>query len=119
MSTAPLTAQHALDTLSRHAKMNPSRFGELILHVQTYNPGSVGGTPGVGVIRAQAGNDWDHGRFLLQPERPLTILTPGDVEAIHASSKQAQSWHTYQIVKKYTDRIKELEAELRALKGGA
>jgi hypothetical protein len=77
-------------------------------------PGSMGATPRVRVMRADAGFDHNRGTVLLTLEHPVTLLSPEDVEAIHTSAREAQSWHTYQIVTKLRARITELEGLLAA-----
>jgi len=80
------------------------------------SPGSVGGTPRVGIKSLQAGFDWDARTILLFPEAPLTKLSAEDVEAIRDSVRKGGSWHAYQAWKKQQDRIKELEAEIASLR---
>lgn len=46
------------------------------------------------------GFDWDNGTIFLEPESPLTLLTPEDVAAIHKSVSLGQSWHSYQDYKR-------------------
>ncbi|AXH72341.1 MAG: pmgU domain protein [Caudoviricetes sp.] len=68
------------------------------VRVVVHAPGSLGGTPSVGLSERgiQVGFDWDNGKLLLNPEVPLTRLTPEDVAAIHESVKEGQSWHAYE-----------------------
>lgn len=86
------------------------------LHVKVFAPGSVGGTPSVAVTAMHIGIDWDAGKLLIDTDKPLTILSPEDVAAIHKSAKEGQSWHAYQY-KKQDAIIKAQAAELEALKG--
>lgn len=103
------------------------------VRIVVHAPGSLGGTPSVGLSARgiQVGFDWDNGKLLLNPEFPLTRLTPEDVAAIHESVKKGQSWHAYQAHKKTTEkhseqlqqckeeiaRLKAENAELRQLHG--
>lgn len=66
------------------------------LVIQTLKPGSIGGTPCVDVEGINAGFDWDHGKLIVRPEKPLTALSPEDVAAIRKSAAEGQSWHAYQ-----------------------
>lgn len=115
MNTTPLTTQQALDLLQRDNEMHARRFGDQVLHIQTFAPGSVGGSPGVGVVAMHSGFDWDKGRWLLQPEKPLTTLTPEDVNAIRDSVGKAQSWHAFQAWKKQQGEIDRLKAALKSI----
>jgi hypothetical protein len=115
MSTTPLTAQQALDTLKRHSGLQPRLFESQELLIQTFAPGSVGGTPGVAVVGMHPGFDWDKGRFLLQPAQPLTTLTPEDVCAVRESVQKSQSWHAYKAWEKQQKRIEQLQAALKGV----
>lgn len=93
-----------------------SRHFDKKVRVCIHSPGAIGGTPSVAVVSAGFGFDWDNGTFLINTDEKLTKLTPEDVEAIRISVAKGGSWHAYQEWKKQDARIKELEAELRALK---
>ncbi len=82
----------------------------------TLNPGAVGGSPKVGLVEVHAGIDWNAGHVIFTPAVPLTELSSDDVQAIHKSAKDGQSWHAYQSYKTQADRIRTLEAEIAALK---
>jgi hypothetical protein len=111
----PITVSRAAEIL---AHVRDYRRDQTTLQVEVFRPGSVGGTPRVPVVGMQAGFDWDNGAMLLRPETKLTTLTPEDVAAIHNSAREGQSWHVYQMHKKFSERIRELEAEVAALKQG-
>lgn len=91
-----------------------SRTLDLEARIVVQSQGSVGSTPSVAVSSAQAGIDWDNGKFLIYPEQALTTLTPDDVAAIRESVRKGGSWHAYQQYKKQAERIKALETELAA-----
>lgn len=67
-----------------------------MLVVQVLRPGSIGGTPCVDVESISAGIDWDSRRLIIKPEKPLTALSPEEVDAIKQSAAAGQSWHAYQ-----------------------
>jgi hypothetical protein len=108
----------AITDLQRLHLYAGSRKDTKALQVPVFAPYSVGGTACVGVTAIHSGIDWDANKIMLQTERPVTLLTPEDVAAIHKSAKEGQSWHAYQMHKKLSDRIRALEAELAALKQG-
>jgi len=115
MSTTPITAQQALDILKRNSELQSYRFADQVMHIQTFAPGSVGGTPGVAVVSMHSGFDWDNGRLLLLPEQPLTTLTPEDVAAIRDSVGKAQSWHAFQAWRKQQSEVERLKAALKSV----
>lgn len=92
------------------------------VRIVVHAPGSLGGTPSVGLSGRgiQVGFDWDHGKLLLNPEVPLTRLTPEDVAAIHESVKKGQSWHAYQAHKKtkekHSEQLQQCKEEIARLK---
>lgn len=97
----------------------PTRRLDDDVRVVTFSPGSVGGTPSVGVIQANPGFDWDNGTFQIVPASKLTQLTDVDVADIRESVNKGQSWHAFQSYKKQYERIKALEAEVAALRSAA
>lgn len=111
-----IKAADAAELIKRHTEFRNGR--ELTLQIVTFAPGSIGGTPTVGVEKLGAGFDWDAGKLMLHPLQPLTTFTPKDVAAIHKSAREGQSWHAYEAQKTLRARIRDLEAELAALKQG-
>lgn len=108
--------------------MKANQLAEAILRVSTrklddevrivvHNPGKVGPRSSVVLQSAGYGMDWENGTFELIPATPLTRLTPEDVEAIRVSVSKGSSWHAYQAHKVLHERIKQLEAELAAVRG--
>lgn len=73
--------------------------------IRVERPGSIGGTPCVEVESLHAGFDWDSGKLLIYPAKPLTALSAEDVAAIHESVSKGQSWHAYEAYKKQMARI--------------
>ena len=111
----PITVARAAEILSY---VQGSMRDQTVLAVEVFQPGSIGGTPRSLITAMQAGFDWDNGRMLLKPASPLTVLTPEQVAAIERSARQGQSWHAYEAQKRLRARIRELEAEVAALKKG-
>lgn len=101
--------------MATHLERDTGRGGST-LEIVVFNPGSMGGTPTVGVQGFHSGIDWNNGQVLITPHRPLTVLTAEDVKAIHTSALSGQSWHAYQAQKRLRARILELESELSTLK---
>lgn len=104
-----LSLQSVIELLSRHESLD--HRGELRLYVQTYNPGTCGGTPCDPVTDIIAGFDWDHGKLIIQTERKLSALTQEQVEAVLESVRKGSSWHAYQREKKVSDEKKALKSQ--------
>ena len=64
--------------------------------VKAFNPGGMTAHQTVDVEALYTGIDWDAGKLIMQPARPLTWLRPEDIQAVHQSVKAGQSWHAYQ-----------------------
>ena len=111
----PITVARAAEILDHVAGY---RRDQTILAVEVFQPGSVGGTPCSEITAMQAGFDWDNGRMLLKPASRLTALKPEQVAAIESSARAGQSWHAYEAQRRLRERIRELEAEVAALKKG-
>lgn len=114
----PIGLQQAIDLLTRIRDTAGSGRDSMTLSVMVANPGTVGGTPRVAIVGMTAGFDWDRGALLLQPEKPLTTLTPQQLEEITESARKGQSWHAYEGQKRLRERIIELERQLAAAQGG-
>lgn len=89
--------QRAMTTQSR----------DLRVCIRAYNPGGLTAHQTVEVDSIHCGFDWDAGKIILQPGKPLTWLRPDDVEAVHKSAKEGQSWHAYQREKNHLEQISE------------
>lgn len=111
---AAMTAAQALDHLER-IKAATSRKMDAALSVEVYAPGTVGGSPTVPVIGLGLGIDWDSSKLIIRPEKPLTQLTPGQVEAIERSVREGSSWHAYERYKQHKAREKELSDQLASV----
>lgn len=109
-----MKVEEVIEQLSEVTSRQPNREWNVV--VKVFNPGTVGGTPCVGVNRLDIGFDWDNGKVMLETDVPLTTLTREDVAAIHKSAKEGQSWHAFQSYKKQAEKIKALEAEIASLK---
>ena len=77
--------------------------------------GAIGATPGVAIASVESGFDWDNGRVLLRTERPLTDLTPEQVQDIAASVRKGGSWHAFQAHKKQAEEIADLRKQIADL----
>jgi hypothetical protein len=106
----------ALQALQHESYQRENERRPMSLAIPVYRPGAVGGTPRVMVSSITAGFDWDSGMIFLNPESPLTTLTPEDLAAIRESVSKGQSWHAYQAHQKLTDKIRALELEVASLK---
>lgn len=101
---------------------SPSR--PLRLVIRKHNPGGMSGHGTTEVESIAVGFDWEAGRVILTPAKPLTELTPEQVQAIEKSVRQGGSWHAYEAQKKLRERalkaearVAELEIELDAARG--
>jgi len=110
--------------------MKAGELAEILMRVQTRSldaevkvvvcrPGSVGGMPSVAVRNAGLGIDWDARTFQIFTAEQVTTLTAEDVGAIRKDAVKGSSWHAFQQWRKQNDRIKELEAEIAALKAAS
>jgi len=105
---------------------SPSR--PLRLVIRKHNPGGMSGHGTTEVESIAVGFDWEAGRVILTPAKPLTKplteLTPEQVQAIEKSVRQGGSWHAYEAQKRLRERalkaearVAELEIELDAARG--
>lgn len=90
---------------------------KLVIVIQ--RPGSIGGTPCVELEGVHEGFDWDSGKLMFYPAKPLTVLSPEDVAAIHESVRLGQSWHANQAHMKTAAQRRAAEAELASYKTDA
>lgn len=109
-----MTAAQALDHLERIKAVTPRKM-DAVLSVEVYAPGTVGGSPTVPVIGLGLGLDWDSGKLIIRPEKPLTQLTLEQVEAIGKSVREGNSWHAYERYKQHKAREKELVDQLATI----
>ncbi len=86
------------------------------LCIQVSSPGHVGGTPTVSVDHMINGFDWDTGKIIIVPSKPLSVLSEADVKAIHESLKLGQSWYSSNERQSLKERILRLEQENAILK---
>lgn len=109
--------EDAIDQLARIRVLHHSRPHRLV--IKKFNPGGMVGHGSTEVARIDAGFDWTAGRVIITPAKPLTELTPEQVDAIEKSVRAGGSWHAYEAQKKLRERIRALEAQITALKAGA
>lgn len=113
MSTDQFRLQVAIEHLQRIRELNTSRDVRLTIAVR--NIGGLAAHQTVEVSGIHCGFDWTAGQAIVEPVRPLTCLTPEQVEEITKSVRAGTSWHAYEREKKLHARIKALEAEVAAL----
>jgi hypothetical protein len=101
----------AIEHLLRIKQMGGSREWHLV--VRKTNPGGLTAHQTTEVKAIYAGFDWEAGKVVIEPARPLTELSPEQVEAIQKSVRAGGSWHAYEREKKLRARIAELEAKLK------
>jgi hypothetical protein len=106
-----MNATDAADFFARLAQSSP-REQTLVIAVQPQ--GEVGALPTVPVDHIQQGFDWEAGRVILVPARPLTQLAACDVQAICESVRKGGSWHAY---REYSALKARYEAQIRTLQG--
>lgn len=114
--TAPkrLSLTEAMALMTRFQERDAHRAMRLTVRIN--NPGGLIPHQTVDVQQIYAGFDWLAGQLILEPAQPLTPLTAEQVEAIHQSVRESQSWHAYQREKTLRARIADLEAELAAMR---
>lgn len=86
------------------------------LVIRKFNPGGMTGHQTTNVTGIFAGFDHESRRVIFEPERPLTELSPEQVEAIVKSVREGHSWHAYERDKRLQARIAGLEAEVAELR---
>ncbi|MFK4136548.1 hypothetical protein ACI2KR_30410 [Pseudomonas luteola] len=77
--------------------------------VLVHSPGSIGGSPAVGIKSIEAGIDWDAGRVIIRTESSLTRLSAEQVADISKSVSKGSSWHAYQLEKARLETIKKMQ----------
>jgi len=89
-----------LERMKRVNTFSGTRAGDLKVRIKVCSPGGLGATPTVEVKSVMRGIDWDSGSFLITPEKPLTVLTDEQLEAVKKVAKDAQSYESYAYNKK-------------------
>ena len=92
---------------------SPSR--PLRLVIRKHNPGGMSGHGTTEVQSIAVGFDWEAGRVVITPAKPMTELTPEDVEAITKSVRAGGSWHAYKSQEKLRERALKAEARVAEL----
>ncbi len=103
----------AIEHLQRIQKIGGSRRWRLV--VRKFNPGGMSGHGTTEVDSIAAGFDWDAGRVVITPSKPMTELTPEDVEAITKSVRAGGSWHAYKSQEKLRERALKAEGRVAEL----
>jgi hypothetical protein len=99
-----LSAEDAVAAIQRAQSLSHRGYR---LTVRVSNPGGLTAHQTVNATAIHAGFDWQAGQMVIETEQPLTWLTPEQVEAIHKSAKEGQSWHAYQREKNHCERLSE------------
>lgn len=107
------TLEAAIEHLQRIQSMNSSRPWRLV--IRKHNPGGMSGHGTTEVESIAAGFDWEAGRVVIHPAKPLTELTPEQVAAIEKSVREGSSWHAYEAQKKLRERAMKAEARVAEL----
>lgn len=114
MSRPEIGLASGIETLQSFLGRHDSDRTRLV--IRKFNPGAMVGHQTTNVVGIFAGFDHESRRVIFEPERPLTELTPEQVEAITKSVREGHSWHAYEREKKVQKRIEDLEAEIASLK---
>jgi hypothetical protein len=104
----------ALLALQRIESLGSGRDWRLAVRIS--NPGGFTSNQTVEVDGLHAGFDWEAGQVIIEPARPLTILTQEQLADITKSVRAGGSWHAFQREKKNMERIAALEAEVARLR---
>lgn len=99
-----LSAEDAVAAIQQALAMSHSPHR---ITIRISNPGGLTAHQTVDATAIYRGFDWQAGQLVVEPSRPLTWLTPEDVEAIRESAKKGQSWHAYQREKHHCERLSE------------
>ena len=75
---------------------------------------SIGGTPCVDVNRANIGFDWDNGKFMIYPDKSLSLTDNDQLEKMRKEAEQI-GWNGYNI-RNLKAEIKKLRTEITTLK---
>lgn len=76
---------------------------------------AFGGTPCVDVKRANKGFDWDDNKFMLSPEKDLSLTNDHTLDAVRKEAKDMY-WTVFKVSNLQRE-VKKLEKELKSLKG--
>ena len=109
-----LSLEAVIENLLSIQSMQSSRPWRLV--IKKTNPGGLTGHQTTEIESMYAGFDWEAGKVVLCPVKPLTELTSEQIEAIQKSVRTGESWHAYERAKKLHARIAELEAEVKELR---
>lgn len=115
--TTPLRALQVAESLNTIIANATGRCERLTFEVLVNQPGSMGGSPAVGIVSLDLGFDWNAGRILLRPAQELSVLSQEDIAAIRESVKKGSSWHAYQQYQQQEaekDALREEIAQLQA-----
>lgn len=114
MADPHYTLDAAIEHLQRIQSMGAnSRPWRLV--IRKHNPGGMVGHGTTEIESIAAGFDWTAGRVIITPAKPLTELTPEQVEAIETSVRAGGSWHAYEAQKKLRERALKAEARVAEL----
>lgn len=83
---------------------------ELNVVIDDTRYGTIGASPSVGIHRVAAGFDWDHGKFILFPEKSMTTVDKETIKSMIVYANQA-GWRG-----KYERQIAELTRQLEEIK---
>lgn len=113
MADAHYSLDAAIEHLQRVQKVNSGRPWRVT--IRKHNPGGMSGHGTTEVESIAAGFDWTAGQVVIYPAKPLTELTPEQVEAIEKSVRAGGSWHAYEAQKKLRERALKAEARVAEL----
>ncbi len=106
----------AIELLQRARRM---RNGPMRLTIRKTNLGGLTAHQTVEVRSVHQGIDWEGGQLVIEPDVPLTVLTPEQLAEISKSVRAGGSWHAYKAqealrarILELTDRCEKMEAAL-------
>lgn len=113
MNEAPaLSIDQAIEQLQRIRDIRGGHR-EFRLVIRKHNPGGLTAHQTTDVVGLATGFDWEAGQVVLTPARPLTELSPEQVNDIQKSVRAGGSWHAYESQKKLCAEIERLKALLK------
>lgn len=107
----PFTLEAASAYLQLARERKP--FEDYRLTVAIRNVGGLSAHQTVDVESMAAGFDWTARQIIVQPARPLSLLSPEELVAVAQSVRMGQSWHASQRERAQHERVRKLATAIR------
>lgn len=100
-----LSLERAIELLTEMQRRGANQGREWRICIRKHNPGGMTAHQTTDAVAVHMGFDWEAGRIVFEPARPMTELSPEDVEAIHKSVRAGSSWHAYKAQERTAERL--------------